>query len=165
MVPSNVFAVSSVQLVDNGKNAPALRAGAVIPEDQSLPTVLFQTTLNKFRELLTAIGREPYADSIGWLTALGEATQGRGDRLKNAGRELNEIVTQFNSVVTGDPGPSTISALTAATNGLRDTSPELFDALDTAVRPMQTLAEKRAALTNLLSAGTRHRRNARRRLR
>jgi virulence factor Mce-like protein len=154
VVPSNVFAVSSVQLVDNGNAAPALRTGAVIPEDQTLPTVLFQTTLNRFRQLLSAIGREPHPDSIGWLTALGEATKGRGDRLRDAGHDLNEIVTQLNTIVTGDPGPSTMSALTAATAGLRDTAPELLDALDTAVQPMRTMAEKRAALSNFLSAGT-----------
>jgi len=154
VVPSNVFAVSSVQLVDKSKTAPALRTGGVIAEDQTLPTVLFQTTLNKFRQLLSAIGREPNPDSIGWLTALGEATSGRGKSLQNAGHQLNEIVTQLNTVVTGDAGPSTISALTAATTGLRDTAPELLDALDTAVQPMRTLAEKRAALRNFLSAGT-----------
>ena len=123
VVPSNVFAVSSVQFVDNGKDTAPLRAGAVIHEDQSLPTVLFQTTLNKVRELLRAFGREPSADSIGWLTALGEATQGRGDRLKNAGRDLNEIATQLNSVVGGDTGPTTLSAFTAAANGLRMSRP------------------------------------------
>jgi virulence factor Mce-like protein len=154
VVPSNVFAVSSVQLVDNGNVAPALRDGAVIAEDQTLPTVLFQTTLNKFRQVLKAIGREPNPNNIGWLTTLGEATSGRGERLQDAGHDLNEIVTQLNTVVTGEPGPSTISALTAATTGLRDTAPELLDTLDTAVQPMRTLTEKRAALTNFLSAGT-----------
>lgn len=153
VVPSNVFAVSSVQFVDNGKDTVPLRTGAVIHEDQSLPTVLFQTTLNKLRELLTAFGREPSADSIGWLTALGEATQGRGDRLEDAGRDLNEIVTQLNTVVGDDMGPTTLSAFTAAANGLRDATPELFDALASAVKPMRTLAEKRSALTNFLSGG------------
>lgn len=153
VVPSNVFAVSSVQFVETGKGTAPLRAGAVIHEDQSLPTVLFQTTLNKLREVLKAFGREPSADSIGWLTAFGEATQGRGDRLENAGRDLNEIVTQLNDVVGDDAGPTTLSAFTAAANGLRDASPELFDALADAVRPMQTLAEKRSALTNFLSGG------------
>jgi virulence factor Mce-like protein len=155
VVPSNVFAVSSVQLVDNGMGTAPLRAGAVIHEDQGLPTVLFQTTLSKFREVLAAVGREPRADSIGWVAALGEATQGRGDRLEDAGRDLNEIVTQLNTVVGDDTGPSTIAALTAAANGLRDAAPELFDALGSAVKPMQTLAEKRSALTNFLSAGMR----------
>ncbi|WP_131724979.1 MlaD family protein, partial [Mycobacteroides abscessus] len=44
VVPSNVFAVSSVQLVDRGPGAP-IRAGAHIAEDTQLPTVLFQTTV------------------------------------------------------------------------------------------------------------------------
>lgn len=153
VVPSNAFAVSSVQLVDIGKGTTPLRAGAVIHEDQSLPTVLFQTTLNKLRAVLLAIGREPSADGIGPLTALGEATQGRGDRLLDAGRDLNEIVTQLNTVVGDDTGPSTITALTAAADGLREASPELFDALASAVKPMKVLAEKRSALTNFLSAG------------
>jgi virulence factor Mce-like protein len=153
VVPSNVFAVSSVQFVESGKGTAPLRTGSVIREDQSLPTVLFQTTLNKLREVLKAFGREPSADSIGWLTALGEATQGRGDRLENAGRDLNEIVTQLNDVVGDDTGPTTLSAFTAAADGLRDASPELFDALAGAVKPMRTLAEKRSALTNFLSGG------------
>jgi virulence factor Mce-like protein len=153
VVPSNVFAVSSVQFVESGKGTAPLRTGSVIREDQSLPTVLFQTTLNKLREVLKAFGREPSADSIGWLTALGEATQGRGDRLEDAGRDLNKIVTQLNDVVGDDTGSTTLSAFTAAADGLREASPELFDALASAVRPMRTLAEKRSALTNFLSGG------------
>lgn len=153
VVPSNVFAVSSVQFVEGGKSTASLRAGSVIHEDQSLPTVLFQTTLNKVREVLKAFGREPSPDSVGWLTALGQAVKGRGDRLQDAGRDLNEIVTQLNSVVGADTGPTTLSAFSAAADGLRDASPELFDALAAAVEPMRTLAEKRSALTDFLSGG------------
>ncbi|KLO31863.1 mammalian cell entry protein [Mycolicibacter heraklionensis] len=154
VVPSNVFAVSSVQLVDNGTHSAPVRSGAVIGEDQALPTVLFQTTLNKFRQVLAAVGRRPSTDSVGWLTALGDATSGRGDRLQQAGRNLNEIVDELNTVVTGDElGPSTIAALTEATAALGHTAPELLDALDGAVTPMRTLAEKRSELMNLLSAG------------
>jgi virulence factor Mce-like protein len=153
VVPSNVFAVSSVQLVDNGRGSAPVRDGAVLHEDQSLPTVLFQTTLTKFRDVLAAVGREPSVDTVGALTALGEATEGRGHRLQDAGRDLNDIVTQLNSIVATNAGPSTISALSAAADGLRTTTPELFAALDGAVRPMHTLAEKRSALTNFLSAG------------
>ncbi|WP_319456973.1 MULTISPECIES: MlaD family protein [unclassified Mycobacterium] len=155
VVPSNVFAVSSVQLVDNGNGSAPLQAGAVIPEDQKLPTVLYQTLLTKLRAVLAAFGREPSVDNIGWVTALGEATEGRGDRLEDAGRDLNKIVVQLNSVVGTDTGPSTISALADAANGLREADPELFDALNSAVKPMRTLAEKRAELTDFLSAGQR----------
>ncbi len=152
VVPSNVFAVSSVQLVDNGKESAPLQAGAVIPEDKTLPTVLFQTTLDKFRQVLAAVGREPYSDSVGWLTALGQATAGRGDRLEDAGRDLNEIVNELNTVVTDQPGPSTLSALADATAGLRDVAPDLLDALEGAVQPMTTLAEKRSVLNDFLSS-------------
>lgn len=156
VVPSNVFAVSSVQLVDNGESAHPLRGGDIIQEDQTLPTVLFQTTLQKFREVLAAIARDPNELGVGWLTALGDATSGRGDRLEDAGRDLNEIVKQLNTVVAAEPGPSTISALSAATAGLRDSAPDLLDALDSAVKPMRTLAEKQVELHDLLAsaAGT-----------
>lgn len=153
VVPSNVFAVSSVQLVDNGMGAAPLRDGAVLHEDQSLPTVLFQTTLTKFREVLAAVGRQPDTDTVGALTALGQASEGRGQQLRNGGRDLNDVVAQLNSIVATDTGPSTISALTEAAQGLRTTAPELFGALDAAITPMRTLAEKRSDLSKFLSAG------------
>jgi len=154
VVPSNVFAVSSVQLVDNGNRSSSLRSGAVIVEDQTLPTVLFQTTLNKFRQVLSAVGRQVSADSIGWLTALGDATSGRGKRLEAAGRDLSEIVDELNTVVAEDPtSASTMSALIDATAALGQTAPELLNALDGAVQPMRTLAEKRSQLMNLLGVG------------
>ena len=153
VVPSNAFAVSSVQLIDPGTSAPGLTAGAVIHEDTSLPTVMFQSTLNKFREVFYALTRAPDDHSVGVLAAITEATQGRGDRLRETGRDLNEIVAQLNTVVNRDAGPSTVAALTDAADALRDVSPELFDALGSAVRPMRTFAEKRAALANLLSSG------------
>lgn len=153
VVPSNVFAVSSVQLVDKGQGAAPLRDGAVIEEDHSLSTVLFQTTLNKVREVLAAVGRRPSSASVGVLSTLGEATHGRGARLLDAGRDLNRIVAQLNTIVATDTGPSTISALSDAAGALRNTAPELFSALGEAVAPMQTLAAKRSELTNLLAAG------------
>ncbi len=44
----------AVRLVDNGVHAATLQPGAVIAEDQTLPTASFQTTLNKFRQVLSA---------------------------------------------------------------------------------------------------------------
>jgi phospholipid/cholesterol/gamma-HCH transport system substrate-binding protein len=153
VVPSNVFAVSSVQLVDNGKGGASLRPGAVIREDESLPTVLFQTTLNKFRQLFVALSRQPTDNGVGVLATITEATHGRGEQLREAGSDLNQIVAQLNTVVSDGSAPSTISMLTAATDALRDASPDLFDTLKSAVAPMKTLAEKRTALADFLSAG------------
>ncbi len=46
-----------------------------------------------------------------------------------------------------------MSALIDATHGLSATAPDLVDALHQAVQPMQVLAEKRAALTTLVTGG------------
>ena len=155
VVPSNVFAVSSIQLVDDGTAGATggLRPGAVIPEDQSLPTVLFQTTLNKFRKVFAALSRPSADGGVGVLETISEATHGRGESLRQAGGDLNKIVAELNTVVGDGAGPSTLSALADAADALHLVAPDLFDTLDSAVKPMRTLAEKRTALAEFLSAG------------
>jgi ABC-type transporter Mla subunit MlaD len=150
VVPSNVFAVSSVQLVGTGPST-FIRAGAHIPEDRQLPTVLFQTTVSKLRDLLAAAGRGRDDKSVGILAALAAATDHRRTTLLNAGAQLNRLLDQLNSIVSPDTGPSTVSALIEATRGLGETAPDLLDALHQAVGPMQTFAETRAQLASLLS--------------
>lgn len=150
VVPSNVFAVSSVQLVGNGPGA-VIRAGAHIPEDTRLPTVLFQTTVSKLRDLLAAAGRGRDDRSVGILAALGAATDHRRVSLLNAGAQLNRLLDQLNSIVSTDTGPSTVSALLDATRGLAETAPDLLDALHQAVEPMRTFADTRDQLAALLS--------------
>lgn len=153
VVPSNVFAVSSVQLVDNnsGGAGAVIRAGAHIPEDTRLPTVLFQTTVSKLRDLLSATGRGREDRSLGVLAAIAAATDHRRVTLMNSASQLNRLLDQLNSIVGTDTGPSTISALVEATQGLQATAPDLLDALQRAVEPMQTFAETRGQLASLLS--------------
>jgi ABC-type transporter Mla subunit MlaD len=152
VVPSNVFAVSSVQLVAEGAG-PAIRAGEHIPEDTQLPTVLFQTTISKLRDVLAATGRGREDRSVGILAAVNAATENRRGKLLTGGAQLNRLVDQLNSIVSTDDGPSTVSALIDATHGLAATAPDLVDALHQAVEPMQVLAEKRSALTALVTGG------------
>ncbi|WP_431237429.1 MlaD family protein [Mycolicibacterium aichiense] len=152
VVPSNVFAVSSVQLVADGAG-PAIRAGEHIPEDTQLPTVLFQTTISKLRDVLAATGRGREDRSVGILAAVNAATENRRGKLLTSGAQLNRLLDQLNSVVSTDDGPSTVSALIDATHGLAATAPDLVDALHQAVQPMQVLAEKRSALTALVTGG------------
>ncbi|MBU8831255.1 MlaD family protein [Mycolicibacterium goodii] len=161
VVPSNVFAVSSVQLVDRADGsasvsgrAPAIAAGAHIPEDTELPTVLFQTTISKLRDILAATGRGREDHTVGLLAAVNAATEGRRNELLTSGAQLNRLIDEVDSIVATDPaGPTTMSALIEATRGLQQTAPELVDALHTAVRPMQTLVEQRSQLDSLISAG------------
>lgn len=65
VVPANLFAVSAVQLVQNGSGARPIRSGDVVMEDQTLPTVLFQNVLAKLRQLLKAVGQSPDANNVG----------------------------------------------------------------------------------------------------
>lgn len=152
VVPSNVFAVSSVQLVDRGPG-PAIAAGATIPEDTELPTVLFQTTISKLRDILAATGRGREDKTIGVLAAINAATEHRRTELLRSGAQLNRLIDQLDAIVATEPGPSTVSALIDATRGLQSTAPELLDALHIAVAPMQTLVEQRAQLTSLINGG------------
>lgn len=155
VVPSNVFAVSSVQLVDGSSDRAflPLREGAVIAEDTSLPTVLFQSTLTKFRQVLNAVSIGHTDTKVGVLAALSEATHGRGEALRNAGSDLKKIVEQLNTLVGADAGPSTLSALSDAVAALKDSSPDLYDALDTAISPLRTFNETEPEFTALLAGG------------
>jgi ABC-type transporter Mla subunit MlaD len=152
VVPSNVFAVSSIQLVDNGP-APSLRAGSRIVQDQSLATVQFQTALTKLRDVMQAAGRPGSGNAVGVLAAVAEATSGRGDSLTRAGGGASRIVKELNATMAPDGTESTIGVLSAALQGLQSSSPELLEAVHRAVVPMRTVAEKHRELANFLSVG------------
>lgn len=152
VVPSNVFAVSSVQLVDRGPG-PAIQPGAHIPEDAELPTVLFQTTISKLRDILAATGRGREDKTVGILAAVNAATENRRTELLTGGAQLSRLIDELDTIVTTEPGPSTVSALIDATEGLQQTAPDLVDALHKAVQPMRTLVEQRSQLTSLIDGG------------
>ncbi|MEZ0365604.1 MlaD family protein [Mycobacterium sp. pUA109] len=154
VVPSNVFAVSSVQLVDPGEGhrGTAIGNGAHIPEDQRQSTVIFQTTISKLRDLLAATGRGREDHSVGILAAVQAATENRRTKLLTAAGQLTHILNELDAIVATDPeAPSTVSALLDATRGLQSTAPDLVDALHQAIKPMQTFAETRAQLESLLA--------------
>ena len=156
VVPSNVFAVSSVQLVDQDPGVGKVQAiseGDHIAEDTELPTVLFQTTISKLRDILAATGRGREDKTIGILAAVNAATEDRRTELLTSGAQLSRLVDEIDAIVATDPGPTTVSALIDATQGLQQTAPELIDALHVAVAPMRTLVEQRSQLDSLISGG------------
>ena len=153
VVPSNVFAVSSIQLVDHG-DAPPLRNGAVIAEDTGLPTVLFQTTIDRVRRILDSTQREGTDPPVGLINLLAEATDTRGEELLSSGARLQRILTELNWLIaTSSDEPSTVSMLSEMAQALTETTPALVDSLHNAVVPMRTIAEKQAELQSLLSGG------------
>ncbi|OBH19555.1 MlaD family protein [Mycolicibacter sinensis] len=156
VVPSNVFAVSSIQLVDSdAAGGSMIRDGTHIPENGDLSTVIFQTTISKLRDILAATGRGREDHSLGILAAVGAATDNRRVKLLGAGANLSRLLDQLNGIVATEPGPSTVSALLDATRGLQASAPDLVDALHQAVEPMRAFAEKRAELASLV-AGSQH---------
>ncbi|MFF2395397.1 MlaD family protein [Nocardia sp. NPDC058114] len=153
VVPSNIFAVSSVQLVDNGPGRP-LRAGAQIQQDTSLSTVQLQTALTKLRTIVAATARISTSDTVGVLAAVAKATDRRGADLVRAGAQLDHITRELAAQIAPPGEPSTMAALTESVQGLASAAPDLLDALHSAVVPMRAVVEQEAALRNLLTAGT-----------
>ncbi|MGW5381579.1 MlaD family protein [Nocardia sp. NPDC003963] len=152
VVPSNVFAVPSVQLVDNGPG-PALRPDAEIPQDRSAATVRLQTSLTALSSIAAAAGRSPADPMVGVLETVRAATSGRGPEMLQAAAQLERIVTALNEVAAPDGNASTLAALSEALTGLRSSAPDLLDAVNRATVPMQTLAQQRTQFANLLSGG------------
>lgn len=155
VVPSNVFAVSSIQLIDNGPGPP-LRSGGRIFEDKSLATVQFQTALTKLRDIVAAASRPADNHTLGILAAVAEATDRRGDSIADAGAGANRIAHELNAVMAPDDTQSTLSTLSTlsqALQGLQTAAPDLLDSVHQAVTPMRTVAEKQLGLNGFLSAG------------
>src|SRR5262249_48685308 len=88
VVPSNVFAVSSIQFVDNGP-AASLRPNAEVSQDRSLSTVQLETALTKLRDIVTATARIGTRSTVGVLAAVAEATDRRGNDLVHTGSQLD----------------------------------------------------------------------------
>ncbi|WP_067902520.1 MlaD family protein [Nocardia vaccinii] len=152
VVPSNVFAVPSIQLLYHG-SAPALTSNARIRQDRSQATVRLQTSLDQLRRILAAVGRDRTDAAVGMLETLAEATSGRGESLEEAGAQLRRIVIELNRVISVRAVPSTLDSLSASLRELRTTAPELLDTLHHTIEPMLTVARERRQLTDLLTGG------------
>ncbi|MFI1464113.1 MlaD family protein [Nocardia carnea] len=152
VVPSNVFAVPSIQLVDNGP-APALRADTEIPQDHSLATVQLQTSLTALSRIAAAAGRSPTDPTVGILATVQRATSGRGAEMVQAGAQLERIARALDEFAAPGQGPSTIDTLARALAGLQSSAPDLLQAVHHTVGPMRMVAQQQGHLSALLSGG------------
>lgn len=150
VVPSNVFAVSSVQLVGNGPGAK-IRQGAHIPEDKQLPTVLFQTTVSKLRDLLAAAGARPRRQVGGdpGRPGCGHRPPSRQPAQCRRAIESPSRPAQFDCQHRYRPVDGVRPA--GCDDGASADRPDLLDALHQAVEPMRTFAETREQLASLVS--------------
>ncbi|WP_280270528.1 MlaD family protein [Nocardia wallacei] len=152
VVPSNVFAVPSIQLVDNGRG-PGLTAGAHIPEDRSLDTVRLQTSLTALSAIADAAGRGGSEPALGLLALAERASSGRGADAVRSGAELTRIAETLNRTMTLGDTTSTLTALSQALTALQSSAPDLLSAVHTASGPLRAAAERREQLHGMLSGG------------
>ncbi|WP_156910454.1 MlaD family protein [Nocardia mangyaensis] len=153
VVPSNVFAVPSVQLIDNGPGAP-LRSGASISEDHSKASVQLQTSLTALSRIVDAVGRPGTDPTLGILETVERATRGRGADALAAATQLERIVRAYRGELSGtDDTTALLTGLAEAVHGLQESAPDLLAALHNAIGPMRSVAEQRVRLTELLTGG------------
>ncbi|WP_194816015.1 MlaD family protein [Nocardia sp. XZ_19_385] len=144
-IPSNIFGVTAIELVDNGSSPAKLAAGAIIPEDTSLGTTQLQTTLTVLRDVLDNIQPE----KLGRVLATLAAALDPGARVPGSTIErLDNWLTQIHAT----PGiGNLLGDLGRATTELSRSAPELVGVLAESVTAARTLTEGRANLIALLS--------------
>ncbi|WP_280270165.1 MCE family protein [Nocardia wallacei] len=148
VVPSNLFAVTSVELVYNGPDEGSLHAGSQIPEDRSEGTIALQDTLTTVRAILDKIDPVQLGRV---LSTLSYSLEG-GSRVPGSTVErLDNWLTQVRGAVPNVD--QTLNDFSSSFHALNQSAPELVGVLADSVKTAQTISDKRQQLADLL-AGT-----------
>ncbi|MQY19192.1 MlaD family protein [Nocardia macrotermitis] len=144
-VPSNIFGVTAIELVDNGPDAATLHSGMTIAEDTGAPTIALQTTLNTLRTVLDRIQPEKLGRVLGTLSAaLDSSSRVPGSTIER----LDLWLTQVHDIPhIGD----LLGNLGRASQALSESAPDLVGVLAQSVTTARTLTEKRSNLVALLT--------------
>lgn len=145
VIPNNIFGVSAIELVDNGRSGAVLTEGASIAEDTSTETMQLQTTLTVLRDVLDNIQPAKLGRVLATLAAaLDPAARVPGSTIERLDRWITEVRTI--------PGiGELLGDLGAATTALSQSAPELVGVLTESVTAAQTLTERRSNLVALLA--------------
>ncbi|WP_067695402.1 MlaD family protein [Nocardia jejuensis] len=151
VVPSNLFAVTSVELVYNGNDGGHIKEGSQISEDTSKGTIALQDTLTTVRNILGKIDPVQFGRV---LSTLSYALDGSG---RMPGSSVERVDRWLQSV--DDSIPDLGVMLTDFSNSfhaLNESAPELMSVLSESVKTAQTISDRRAELMSLISgtAGT-----------
>ncbi|WP_245745797.1 MlaD family protein [Nocardia altamirensis] len=146
VVPSNLFAVTAVELVFNGPADQSLREGAVIEEDRSAGTIALQDTLTTVRNILDRI------DPVQFGRVLGTLSQA----LDGSGRMPGSSVERFDRwLLSVDESIPNLGVLlgdfSSSVHALNQSAPELLDVLGTSVNTARTIADRRSELVSLIT--------------
>ncbi|WP_433729256.1 MlaD family protein [Nocardia sp. CA-129566] len=151
VVPSNLFAVTSVELVFNGPADKYLHEGSTIEQDTSQGTIALQDTLTNVRNILAKLDPVQFGRVLGTLS---QALDGSGRMPGSTVERLDRWLTSVDEAI---PNLGVLlDDFSASFRALNQSAPELLDVLGSSVKTAQTIADHRAALVALISgtAGT-----------
>ncbi|MGY4098161.1 MCE family protein [Nocardia sp. R16R-3T] len=151
VVPSNLFAVTSVELVFNGPADKYLHEGSIIEQDRSQATIALQDTLTNVRNILAKLDPVQFGRVLGTLS---QALDGSG---RMPGSTIERLDRWLTSVDESIPNLGVLlDDFSASFHALEQSAPELLDVLGSSVKTAQTIADHRTALVALISgtAGT-----------
>ncbi|MFI9507483.1 MlaD family protein [Nocardia sp. NPDC052566] len=146
VVPSNLFAVTSVELVFNGPADTYLHEGSTIEEDRSQGTIALQDTLTTVRNILGKIDPVKFGNVLGTLS---QALDGSG---RMPGSTVERFDRWLQSVDDSIPDLGVLlTDLSTSFHALNQSAPELLDSLGTSVQTARTIAERRNELVALIT--------------
>ncbi|SUA74600.1 virulence factor Mce family protein [Nocardia otitidiscaviarum] len=148
VVPSNLFAVTSVELVYNGPD-PAdahLKEGSEIPEDRSKGTIALQDTLTTVRDILSKIDPIQFGRVLGTLSyALDGSGRVPGSTVERVDRWLLAVDESI-----PDLGIM-LDDFSQSFRALNQSAPELMNVLADSVQTAQTISDRRSELAALIT--------------
>ncbi len=146
VVPSNLFAVTAVELVFNGPADRYLHEGSVIAEDRSQGTIALQDTLTTVRDILDRIDPVQFGRVLGTLS---QALDGSG---RMPGSTIERLDRWLQAVDDSIPDLGVLlSDFSQSFHALNQSAPELVDVLGTSVETARTIAERRDELLALIT--------------
>ncbi|WP_067834833.1 MCE family protein [Nocardia lijiangensis] len=146
VVPSNLFAVTSIELVFNGPADTYLKEGSVIEEDRSKGTIALQDTLTTVRNILDKIDPVQFGRVVGTLS---QALDGSGRMPGSTIERLDRWVLAVDESIP-DLGVL-LDDFSGSFRALNQSAPELLDVLGSSVQTASTIADRREELVALIT--------------
>ncbi|MEV6770832.1 MCE family protein [Nocardia sp. NPDC051030] len=149
VVPSNLFAVTSVELVYNGSDVAHLKEGSTITEDKSKGTIALQDTLTTVRDILSKIDPVQFGRVLGTLSY---ALDGSGRMPGSTIERVDHWLTEVRGSVPNVSG--FLDDFSNSMHALNQSAPELMTVLSDSVKTAQTISDRRAELVSLIAGGS-----------
>lgn len=149
VVPSNLFAVTSVEFVYNGPDQEHMSEGATIDEDRSKGTIALQDTLTTVRNILDEIDPMQFGRV---LATLSYALDGSGRVPGSTIERLDRWLTSVDGAIP-DLGVM-LDDLSGSAHALNESAPELMDVFASSVTTARTISDRRTDLVDLISGAS-----------